>query len=307
MTARITVVGSINIDLVVFAPHHPQIGETVLGSDFKTYPGGKGANQAVAAARAGAQTTMIGKVGRDPFGRLLLASLKDNGVETRWVSQSTGAPSGTALITVDERGSNTIVVVPGSNGELKPADLDAAARAIRASDILVMQLEIPLETVIHAAQLARQAGVSVLLNPAPAQPLPAELLQLVDFLVVNEVEIASLSGHSSTTRSDYIAAARTLPLPPSAVIFITLGGQGAMAVNGSQTIHLPAFNVPAVDTTAAGDAFVGSLAAALAEKCPLNTALRRANAAGALAVTVAGAQPSLPYRKQIDILANSAQ
>ncbi len=307
MTARISIAGSINIDLVVFAPHHPQIGETVLGSDFKTYPGGKGANQAVAAARAGAQTTMIGKVGRDPFGKLLLASLKQNNVETRWVSQAAGAPTGTALITVDEQGSNTIVVVAGSNGALKPTDLDSAARAIHASDLLVMQLEIPLETVVHAARLARQAGVQVLLNPAPAQPLPAELLQLVDVLVVNEIEIASLSGQSCTTLSDYTAAARALPLPPSALIFITLGGQGAMAINGGQTIHLPAFNVPAVDTTAAGDAFVGSLATALAEKRPLMSALRRANAAGALAVTIAGAQPSLPYRSQIDILADTTQ
>ncbi len=358
MPARLTVLGSINMDLVVYADRLPASGETLLATDFQTFPGGKGANQAVAAARMGAQVHMLGKVGEDAFGKQLLANLRANGVTTEGVGRSK-APSGTALITVDRHGHNTIMVVPGANSEVLPGDLDRWQAALTQTDGLLMQLEIPLETVIAAARLARSSGVRVILNPSPAQVLPVELLGLIDVLILNETEIGLISGEDVWSPDKLERAGRKLLELGVGWVVVTLGGDGALAVGREGTLHAPAFEVEVVDTVAAGDAFSGALAVALAEKDGFKVrshaegspesvrtvaepveanvrrnaidedelmekasemdsarraalrqaqgkaqgarldALRMANAAGALAVTMRGAQPSLPTRAQV--------
>ncbi len=321
MPTHLTVLGSINMDLVVYTERLPAAGETLLGASFQTFPGGKGANQAVAAARMGANVRMLGKVGSDTFGEELLDNLLANNVETRLVSRG-GAASGTALITVDAGGRNTIVVVPGANGEVLPVDLSGWGDALTKADGLLMQLEIPLETVLAAAQLAHLAGVLVILNPAPAQPLPPELLQLVDVMVLNETETALISGQDVSTSARMEEAARKLLDAGVGWVVITLGEQGVLAVSPKETLRVPAYPVTAVDTVAAGDAFTGALAVALADEAASREppegvrkgrasalassvqassarVLQLANAAGALAVTVRGAQPSLPTRQMV--------
>ena len=299
MPARLTVLGSINMDLVVYTDRLPASGETLLASSFQTFPGGKGANQAVAAARMGAQVQMIGKVGRDAFGEQLLANLRANDVATAHVGRA-NTSSGTALITVAAQGRNTIVVAAGANHEVLPQDLDDWQDALINADLLLMQLEIPLKTVIEAARRAHARGVRVMLNPSPMQPLPAELLGTLDMLVMNESETALLSGEDVSTPQGLERAGHKLLAAGVEWVVITLGGQGAVAVNREGVIHSPAFRVQVVDTVAAGDAFTGALAVAMAEKAEPQEALRIANAAGALAVTVRGAQPSLPTRVQVD-------
>ncbi len=315
MTAHVTVLGSINMDLVVYTDRLPSSGETVLGTSFQTFPGGKGANQAVAAARMGARVAMLARVGDDAFGGQLMTNLRANWVDADWVKR-TDTASGTALITVDREGRNTIVVVPGANGEVLPADLDSWQDALTAADVLMMQLEIPLETVLEAARRAMAAGAVVVLNPSPARPLPEELLSLVDVLVMNEPETALISGMGAATQDQIEQAASALLERGVGWVVVTLGEEGALAVSRAGTILSPGFKVKVVDTVAAGDAFTGALAAALAEgvskvkpagRAALQEALegrrdilRIANAAGALAVTVRGAQPSLPTRAQVD-------
>lgn len=316
MPARLTVLGSINMDLVVYTDRLPDRGETILGSTFQTFPGGKGANQAVAAARMGAAVTMLGKVGRDAFGEELLANLSINGVDTSRVNRTQGS-SGTALITVDEQGHNTIVVVPGANAEVLPSDLESWATALEKCDGLLLQLEIPLETVIAGARLAHEMGVRVILNPAPARELPAKLLSCVDVLVLNETETALISGEDISTQDNLERAACRLLSSGVGWVVITLGGQGALAVGSGEVIRVPGFEVEVVDTVAAGDGFIGALAVALAEvngsgietvetleqrlaSTNSGDILRIANAAGALAVTVRGAQPSLPTRQMVE-------
>lgn len=306
MTVRLTVLGSINMDLVVYTDRLPASGETVLGASFQTFPGGKGANQAVAAARMGAQVTMLGKVGADAFGSQLLTNLRTDGVDASRVIQTSTA-SGTALITVDRQGRNTIVVVPGANGEVLPEDLDGWQDALTGADGLLMQLEIPLGTVIEAARRAAAGGAPVILNASPAHALPEELLRLVDVLVMNEHETALISGMDITSLEQIERAARVLLERGAGWVVVTLGEEGALAVSRTGAIHSPGFKVEAVDTVAAGDAFTGALAVALAERgarAPVSAGaveiLRLANAAGALAVTVRGAQPSLPTRARVD-------
>ncbi len=310
MPAHLTVLGSINMDLVVYTERLPAAGETLLGSSFQTFPGGKGANQAVAAARMGASVRMLGKVGSDAFGEELLANLHANNVDTKHVDRGPSA-SGTALITVDSGGHNTIVVIPGANSEVLPAALGGWGDALTHADGLLMQLEIPPETVLAAAQVAHLAGVRVILNPAPAQPLPPELLQLVDVMVLNETETALISDQDVSTPARMEEAARKLLEAGVGWVVITLGEQGVLAVSAKDTLRAPAFHVTAVDTVAAGDAFTGALAVALlspstgtstgsAQRSGLGESLRIANAAGALAVTVRGAQPSLPTRQMVE-------
>jgi len=292
--ARVVVVGSTNMDLVATAAKLPAAGETVLGHGFTTIPGGKGANQAVAAARAGADCTMIGAVGDDAFGPALLASLRTGGVNPALVRTVPG-PSGVALIAVDLAGENQILVAPGANAaltELGPADL----AAIRAADVLMAQLEVPVPTVAAAAAAARAAGVTVLLNAAPAQRLPADLLSTVDFLVVNEGEAAVVAGGAGGPLPEVL-----LESVPRVVL--TLGARGAAyADRGGLRLSVPAPTVDAVDTTAAGDAFAGAFAVALAERRPVADALSWACAAGAACVRTLGASSSLPTRTQIDEL-----
>lgn len=302
MSAHITVVGSLNMDLIVRAPRIPQPGETIIGRGFHVAPGGKGANQAVAAARLGARVSMVGRVGQDSFGTDLLNNLKEAGVDHTYVTQDPDAASGVALIEVDDAGQNSIVVASGANMQLSPADVEAAEAIIAGADILLLQLESPLETVARAAQLARAHQVTVILNPAPAQPLPAGLLSAVNILVPNESETAILTGLPVGDQSEIEAAGARLRDLGVETLILTLGERGAMLVTAGGSQLFPTFKVTPVDTTAAGDAFVGGLAVALAEGLSLPEAIRWGNAAGALATTRLGAQPSLPSRQTLEDL-----
>lgn len=295
MNGNIVVVGSLNMDLVVNAPRHPQIGETILGGRFATFPGGKGANQAVAAARMGAHVRMIGCVGDDGFGAELCKVAAQDGIDTSHISVEKAEATGIALITVDVEGRNTIVVASGANLSLSPRHLHTAKAAFSDADVLVTQLESPLETVSEAIALAAQQGIRVVLNPAPAQPLGAEILSKVDYFIPNEREAMQIAG------TDTLEAAieKLLALGVRNLI-ITLGEQGALLVSGGQRTHIPAYPVKAVDTVAAGDAFVGAFATGLAEGLGLEAAARLGNAAAALSVTRPGAQPSLPLRREVD-------
>jgi ribokinase len=295
--AKIVVVGSSNTDMVVKTPHLPAPGETVLGGEFVMAAGGKGANQAVAAARLGAEVTFVARVGQDVFGEQVLAGFEREGLITEHVTADPTAASGVALILVDAMGENSIAVASGANACLSPGDVQRARQAIEAADVLLLQLETPLETVLAAAQIAHRAGVRVILNPAPApaDPLPAALLACVDILTPNENELALLAGASASVEQ---AAGQVLSQGVETVI-VTLGARGALIVTRNTRQTVPSFPVDAVDTTAAGDAFNGGLAVALSEGKKLAKAIRFANACGALAATRLGAQPSLPTRAEV--------
>ncbi|MER7335807.1 MULTISPECIES: ribokinase [unclassified Micromonospora] len=303
MSARVVVVGSANLDLVVTAPQLPRPGETVLGEDFRTVPGGKGANQAVAAARAGARCAFVGAVGADEFGQRLRDNLVAAGVDVRGL-RSVPGPSGVALIAVDRAAENFILVAPGANAAL--TDLDAAdGAAIDAADVLLLQLEVPLPTVLEAAGRARAAGTTVVLNAAPAVPLPADLLGLVDVLVVNEHEAAVVAGTAADEPAVLLDA--LLELVPRVVL--TLGARGAAyADRRGSRLEIPAPRIAAVDTTAAGDAFTGALAVGWAERGAARDAdavaavLRWACAAGAACAQRPGASTALPDRAAIEDL-----
>jgi ribokinase len=287
------------MDLVARAARIPQPGETIIGGDFHTAPGGKGANQAVAAARLGAHVSMVGRVGCDTFGGSLLENLAAAGVDHDRVVRDPEAATGVALITVDGVGQNSIVVASGANMELSPSDADAAEPAIAGADVLLLQLESPLETVAQAAAIAARHGVQVILNPAPARPLPAALLSVVDVLIPNESETALLTRLPVGDRAEIEAAAKALQGWGVATVILTLGERGALLVQAERVESFPAFDVIPVDTTAAGDAFVGGFAVALAEGRSLAEAVRWGNATGALATTQLGAQPSLPTRQDV--------
>lgn len=297
--ARILVVGSLNMDLVVQSPLIPRPGETIIGGQFATHPGGKGANQAVAAARAGADVSIVGRVGSDAFGDQLLVGLAEAGVGSKHVRRDIDTATGVALIVVEQSGQNSIVIAPGANSALTPADVEAAEDLIAESDLLLLQLEVPLDTVSRAAQLAQNHGTTVILNPAPACELPAALLSAVDVLIPNESEAELLTGLSVQTEEEAAFAARKLQQQGASVVIITLGSRGTLAADRSVLYRMPAFDVTPVDTTAAGDAFVGAFAVALAKSGALVDAIRWGSAAGALATTQAGAQPSLPSRARI--------
>ncbi|MFB0537888.1 MAG: ribokinase [Anaerolineae bacterium] len=300
MGAKIAVVGSLNMDLVVRAPHMPIPGETVIGSDFRTIPGGKGANQAVAAARLGAEVIMIGRVGDDDFGRAQLRNLGELAIDTTHVTVDPEAATGIALITLDASGQNSIVLAPGANMRLTKEDINAAQGAIIQSDVLVLQLESPLEVVAYATDIAHAEGVKVILNPAPAQPLPKETLARLDYLIPNESETALLTGIEVADINSAKEAAERLREEGVGTVILTLGARGAFLVSAEESVHVPGYSVEVVDTTAAGDAFVGGLAVALAQGQNLAEAVRYANAAGALAVTRLGAQPSLPTHQEVE-------
>lgn len=299
MKNKILVIGSINIDLVVNTPRHPVPGETILGNHFETFPGGKGANQAIAAARLGGNVQLVGRIGFDNFGQLLLSNLKHNQVNTNTVLK-VDQPTGTALITVDQKGQNSIIVVPGANASLTKQDIEDLKDVIKEAKIVVLQLEIPLEVVIHAVDIAYQAGVTILLNPAPATLIPIDTLRKATFIIPNESELAILSGKEINSFSDCRQAANTLFKAGCEQIILTRGEQGAHYLTQDNQIFVPPFKVPVVDTTAAGDAFIGGFAVALANEVDLHTALLHASAAGALAVTKAGAQTSLPDKTALE-------
>ncbi|MBJ7000595.1 ribokinase [Streptomyces griseofuscus] len=290
---HIAVLGSTNMDLVAFVAKAPQRGETVTGREFRTIPGGKGANQAVAAARAGATVSMIGAVGNDAAGTRLRETLEHSGVDTDFLRTVEG-PSGTAHIVVDDEGGNSIVVIPGANGtvdHLSPGDEGLIASA----DTLLLQLEIPLAAVVAGAAAAHRHGVRTILTPSPIRPLPPELLAATDLLVPNQYEAITLTGRTDPRE----AATALLELVPRAVV--TLGATGCLYVSrDAEPLVVPAPRVEAVDTTAAGDTFTGALAVALAEEKPVREALSWAAAAASLSVERAGASASMPYRPEID-------
>ncbi|MFH0520134.1 ribokinase [Streptomyces sp. M41] len=289
----IVVLGSTNMDLVTYVEKAPQRGETVTGREFRTIPGGKGANQAIAAARAGGDVMMIGAVGNDAFGTLLRSTLEHSGVDTDDLRTAEG-PSGTAHIVVDDEGGNAIVVIPGANGtldHLSPGD----EGVIAAADTLLLQLEIPLPAVLAGAEAARRHDVRTILTPSPARPLPDQLLAAVDLLVPNEHEITALTGRTDPRE----AAVALLDQVPEVVV--TLGANGSLyAARGAEPVAVPAPKVTAVDTTGAGDTFVGALAVALGEGRAMREALGWAAAAAALSVQREGASASMPYRPEID-------
>ncbi|MDF3288152.1 ribokinase [Streptomyces silvisoli] len=297
----VLVVGSANADLVVGVERRPAAGETVLGSDLVVHPGGKGANQSVAAARLGARTALLARVGDDTHGRLLLDSQRRSGVDTTGVLVG-GAPTGVALITVDPSGDNSIVVSPGANGRLTPQDVRAARGLLHGSRVVSAQLEIPLESVVEVVRNLPD-GTRFVLNPSPPRPLPAELLAACDPLVVNEHEARVIVGGELDDSPEEWAAA-LLALGPRSVV-VTLGAQGALVATGDGTVRIPSVRVAAVDTTGAGDAFTAALAWRLGAGASLADAAAYAVRVGAAAVTRVGAQESYPTEEELASLAGS--
>ena len=308
MQADLCVLGSIHMDLVVRAARFPAPGETLLGRSFATFAGGKGANQAIAAARLtrgrGGRVRMAGRVGQDLYGTQLLALLAGEGVEIEHLEADPDVPTGVALITVDDAGENTIVVASGASGALTAAHVEAAASAVAGSRLLLTQLEVPLDAVAAGLRLARRAGVPAVLNAAPAQALPAELLRHVDVLITNESEARLLCGAGAGATGDELARALVSLGPRTAVV--TLGARGAVLAETSLLLRQAAFAVEVLDSTAAGDAFVASLACARSAGLQWPAALRQACAAGALAATRAGAVPSLPDGAAVEAFLRAA-
>ncbi len=304
---EVVVVGSLNMDLVIRTMHLPAPGETIIGRDFMTAPGGKGANQAVAAAKLGGEVVMVGRVGADDFGHALRAHLNAAGVDSNYVLDDSLAATGVALITVEGGGQNTIVVAPGVNDNVFREDVDRAMGALTSAQVLVTQLEIPLDTVTYALDAARASHIVALLNPAPAQPLADNIIARCDVIVPNEIEASELTGIEVKDWTSAEAAARDLGRRGASIVVITLGARGALAWDGGKVYRIPAFPVQAVDATAAGDAFVGALALTLGRGGDLLSALVAASAAGALATTKLGAQPSLPRREELEAFMQTHQ
>lgn len=298
---QILVVGSSNTDMVIKAAHLPRPGETILGGTFFMNPGGKGANQAVAIARLGGPVTFICKTGSDIFGHQSQQLFEEEGINTSYVFSDSGNPSGVALITVDEKAENCIVVASGANANLLPSDLEKAEEAIERADLVLMQLEVPMETVCFVADIAWQKGKKVILNPAPAHPLPADLLRHLYLITPNETEAEMITGVKITDESSAGEAARALSGMGVQHVIITLGSKGALIYSNGKAEMVPALKVGAVDTTAAGDVFNGALTVALSEGRSLKEAARFACKASAISVTRVGAQSSAPYRNEVDI------
>lgn len=296
----ICVVGSSNIDLISKVPRLPKLGETLVGHSFHLGYGGKGANQAVMAAKLGARVTMVTRLGRDVFGEGTLKNYREQGIDTTYVMFDETRFSGVAPIFVDDNAQNFIVIVPGANLGLSPADAQAAAEVILAADLLVCQLEVPVETTLEAFRIAKSSKVRTILNPAPAAPIPDELLRLTDICAPNETETELLTGMPVQTLAEAEAAARKLCSRGAQVVILTLGERGALLVDGAGVEHIPAVKVDAVDPTGAGDAFIGSLAVYLGEGLAVRDAIRRANAVAALSVTRIGTQVSFPRRADAD-------
>ena len=307
MSKRIVVLGSSNTDMTIHVGRLPDPGETVIGDSFSMAPGGKGANQAVAAARAGGDVTFIARVGDDQFGEQAIMGFARDNINVDHVIKDADAPSGVALICVDEAGENSIAVASGANAKLSPADVEAAREVIKSADVLVMQLEIPLETIQAAIAIAAEHRVKIILNPAPAQLLSDDILRHISVLTPNESEAELLTGIAVTGESDARMAGCALVERGVETVLITLGAGGVFASNSSCGGLVAGFEVRAVDTTAAGDVFNGALAVAIAEGASMREAIVFANAAGALSVTRMGAQPSAPKRNQIDAFQNDRQ
>ncbi len=287
------------MDLVVKAPRIPVAGETILGEHFIMTPGGKGANQAVAAAKLGAEVYLVAKLGDDVFGQQSLNNFREVGVNTQYVVQTKEAPSGVALITVAEEGNNVIVVAPGANGRLSPEDVKAARSIISSARVLVVQLEVPLETVESAARLAHDCNVPVILDPAPARELGSKLLGMIDVLTPNETEARILTGTEVTDEDSARTACESLLERGVKAVVLTMGAKGFLLADGGRMEFVRAVEADAVDATAAGDAFAGSLAVGLARRQGLFDAAVFANYVAALSVTKMGAQSSMPSRQAV--------
>jgi len=302
MASGILVVGSINMDLVVVAERRPAPGETVFGDAFRTVPGGKGANQAVAAARFGGATAMAGRVGADVFGAAMVAALQAEGIDVSLVLGRAGESTGVAVINVDRRGENDIVVISGANVGWTEPEIVAAEAAVKGRGTLLLQLEIPLPVVARLARAAKEAGVRVLLDPAPParEPLPTGLLADVDLLLPNEHEAAALTGIHIESLEDAVRAATALRRAGARAVIVKLGANGVLLQTDEGSAHLPGFRVDAVDSTAAGDTFAGALGVALAEGQSLREAITVAQAAAAISVTRLGAQSSIPTRAETE-------
>jgi len=299
MPQPIIVVGSSNTDMVIKAAKFPLPGETILGGEFFLFPGGKGANQAVAAARLGGNVIFIAKVGNDVFGEQALQQFKREGIITDYVARDPDRPSGVALITVDSKGENTIAVAQGSNGALSSDDVQKAESEFEKSDIVLTQLETPLQTILHVAELVGKFQKRLILNPAPGMKLPDDLFPSLYLITPNESETEVLTGISVRDNSSIKRAAEKLKEMGVANVIITLGSEGAYLYNDAGGKHIPTRKVKAIDTTAAGDVFNGALAVALSEMKSLEEAVDFANHAAAISVTKMGAQASAPYRKEL--------
>jgi len=295
----IAVFGSINMDLVARTPRLPAPGETLTGQSFQTFPGGKGANQAVACARLGAKTFMVGRVGGDVFGDTLKSELAAAGVHHSNVEIDAGISSGVALIAVEDSAENIIIVIPGANGRINDEDLLRLESVLEKSKILLLQLEVPLEMVVAAAKMAKEKGVMTILDPAPAQVLPEEIYSLIDIITPNETEAALLVGFPVENQQDASRAARVLKERGVGQPIIKMGSKGAFAYIDGKERFYDAFPVTAVDTVAAGDAFNGALAVALSEGKPIQEAIQWGMAGGALSVTKEGAQPAMPEKQAL--------
>lgn len=297
--ARIGVLGSLNVDFTVTMERFHQPGETIAGKEFFTFTGGKGGNQAVAAAKLGVRTMMAGKLGSDQNAALYLSVMRDLRIDDSAIAVAEHLPSGMALIEVDAKGDNRIVVVSGANGAVDRAYVDAVFDALLTCDVVMMQLEIPLDTVQYAAQRLHAAGKCVILDPAPAVALPDALLAAVDYLTPNETELHILTGMATATNEQVEAAARKLLDRNVRAVVAKLGARGAMLVTREEAVLVPGYRVQAIDTTAAGDSFNAGLAAALLDQANPVDAVHFANATAALSTTAMGAQAAMPTRDQV--------
>lgn len=299
--ARLLVVGSLNMDLVVDVPYMPGVGETVLGRGLKMVPGGKGANQAYAAAKLGGETYMLGCVGSDEYGQILIDSLKSAGVNTQSIGKQTGVNTGTAFIYVNEEGDNSIVVVPGANSTCSKEYIERHKNFIEDCDIIILQCEIPIDVVEYTVDIARRMNRKVILNPAPAPDhFPEEILKKVDILTPNESELHKLTGKKADTLEDIREAAGMLLSKGIKSVIVTWGDKGAVLVEGDSCRHYPVEKVKVVDTTAAGDSFTAAVAVALSEGKSLDEAVKFANKVATIVVTRPGAQTSIPSRDEVD-------
>ncbi|MDD6211362.1 MAG: ribokinase [Bacteroidales bacterium] len=297
--SRIVVVGSTNTDMVIKAHHLPVPGETILGGSFFMNPGGKGANQVVAVARLGGNAIFIAKIGKDVFGRQSVELLQKEGINTQYIFEDKDQPSGVALITVDEQAENCIVVAPGANATLNKEDIDCAASEIEKADWILTQLETPLETIEYVAEIADRKGVKVILNPAPASLLPADLLKKLYMITPNETEAGMIAGVKVTDVASAKSAAQIIHQKGVDIVVITLGSAGALVYENGHFELVDSVKVSAVDTTAAGDTFNGALAVALSEGRSVLDSVRFATQAAAISVTRLGAQASIPFRSEI--------
>lgn len=300
MQRKIVVIGSCNTDMVISMDHLPLPGETLIGGEFFMNSGGKGANQAVAASRLGGNVSFIAKVGNDPFGKRALEQYRAEGIDVKHILTDPEQPSGVALIMVDAQGENSIAVASGANAHLTTKDINNAKEILSRADIVLMQLETPITTVEHAANVAKRSGAKVILNPAPAQPLPESLLQNLYILIANETEAEFISGTQITDMDSVARAADILCDKGVEKVVITLGSRGAFVKERGNYHQIPGLKVKAVDATAAGDTFCGALCVALAEGKNLTEAVTFANRCAAVTVTRMGAQSSLPYRSEIE-------